>query len=346
MLEAVHPVLLEGGLDYLIGGFLADGWFKAYFKFKFSPGDAGLPAEFIGEVFGVVFGEVAVEIVHGVQGDTPDVVLEVLQSLPFYQLLLNDLPDHALSGSLNSCEGSRPVKFLLAGDQFNSCEVLGHCFLKNIGDFMFGEIPGSNSDQIVFVPFYFFVVLHGGETEIFLPFETFSGILAYFLFVDVLVDYMLLVRNKMKPGAGKFEVVEVLAELARFYLELIGDVPAFVSEEAVELVVHIAFSEYLYKSWEFQREEDWELQGFYLVAGSCFGYEVEAGQKGQVLPVDFDLVNDAIIETASVFLADVTEMSLSEDYEVKIIIEGFDNLLRVGYPGLELFWEVVEGSLE
>ena len=185
---------------------------------------------------------------HGVEGDAPDVVLEILQPLPFYQLLLNDLSDHVLPGSLNSCEGSRPVKFLLAGDQFNGCEVLGYCFLKNIGDFMFGKISGSNSGHVIFIPFYFFVVLHGGETKIFLPFEMFSGILAFFLFVDVLVYDMLLVGNKMKSGAGKFEVVEIVTELAGFYLELIGDVSAFVSEEAVELVIHIAFSEYLYES--------------------------------------------------------------------------------------------------
>ena len=43
---------------------------------------------------------------HGVQGKTPDVVLEVLQPLSFYQLFLNDLPDHVLPGSLDSGEGS------------------------------------------------------------------------------------------------------------------------------------------------------------------------------------------------------------------------------------------------
>ena len=126
--------------------------------------------------------------------------------------------------------------------------MLGDCLLKNIGDFMFGKIPGSNSGHGIFVPFYFFVVLHGGESQIFFPFEAFSRILAFFLFVDVFVDDVLLVGNKMQPGAGKFEVIEVVAELAGFYLELIGDVSAFVSEEAVELVVHIAFSEYLYES--------------------------------------------------------------------------------------------------
>ena len=124
---------------------------------------------------------------------------------------------------------------------------------------MFGEISGSNSDHVIFVPFYFFVVLHGRETKIFLPFETFSGILAFFLFVDVFVYDVLLIGNKMKSRAGKFEMVEIVAELAGFYLELIGDVSAFVSEEAVELVIHIAFSEYLYESWEFQCEENWEL---------------------------------------------------------------------------------------
>ena len=157
---------------------------------------------------------------------------------------------------------------------------------------------------------------------------------------------MLLVGNKMQSGAGKFEVIEVVAELAGFYLELIGDVSAFVSEEAVELVVHIAFSEYLYESWEFQREEHWKLQRFYLVAGSCFGNKIEAGQKWQIFPVNFDLVNNAVIEAAPVFLADVAEMSLPEDNEVEVIVEGFDDLLGVGYSGLELFWEVVEGSLK
>ena len=211
---------------------------------------------------------------------------------------------------------------------------------------MFGKIPGSNSGHGIFVPFYFFVVLHGGESQIFFPFEAFSRILAFFLFVDVFVDDVLLVGNKMQPGAGKFEVIEVIAELAGFYLELIGDVSAFVSEEAVELVVHIAFSEYLYESWEFQREEYWELQGFYLVAGSCFGNKIEAGQKWQIFPVNFDLVNNAVIEAAPVFLADVAEMSLPEDNEVEIVVEGFDDLLGMGYSGLELFWEVVEGSLK
>ena len=67
-----------------------------------------------------------------------------------------------------------------------------------------------------------------------------SLILAYFFFVDFLVDNVLFVWSIVKFRAGEFEVVELfIAKLAREYFKLIRYIPYLISNEAKKFIVHI-----------------------------------------------------------------------------------------------------------
>lgn len=48
----------------------------------------------------------------------------------------------------------------------------------------------------------------------------------------------------MEARTGELEMVEILAKLTTHHLKLVRYVPALVSEEAEQLVVHVTFSEY------------------------------------------------------------------------------------------------------
>jgi uncharacterized lipoprotein YmbA len=60
-------------------------------------------------------------------------------------------------------------------------------------------------------------------------------------------------------------MVVILAELAGHHFKLIWDIPAFVSEETKQFVVHIALPEYLDEGGVVQGEEDTKLERFDLV---------------------------------------------------------------------------------
>lgn len=47
----------------------------------------------------------------------------------------------------------------------------------------------------------------------------------------------------MQTRASKFEMIEILAVLAFIYFKLVWHVSTFVSQEAIELIIHIAIFE-------------------------------------------------------------------------------------------------------
>lgn len=62
-------------------------------------------------------------------------------------------------------------------------------------------------------------------------------------FVNFFINDMLFVGSIVKSRASKLEMVVIFAELARHDLKLIGNVPAFVPEEAEKFIIHVAFPE-------------------------------------------------------------------------------------------------------
>ncbi len=75
------------------------------------------------------------------------------------------------------------------------------------------------------------------------------------------------------------------------------------------------------------------------------GHEVETGQEGSLSLPHLNQVSYLVVERTPVSLANVPYFSLLQDYQVEVIVDVSDYLLRVRYFGLEVLCEVIEGSV-
>ena len=150
-------------------------------------------------------------------------------------------------------------------------------------------------------------------------------------------------RGVVVVGALELGVVGIGAVLAGEDLELVGDVPALVPEEAVVLVVALALLQAGDEPVVGKTVVDAVARGDYLVAGQFLGDELEADQKGVLLLEDGQLVHDLPVEAAADLLSCVANRALLEDLQVKEVLQGHDDLFGVCDAYLNLLAKTVDG---
>lgn len=141
-------------------------------------------------------------------------------------------------------------------------------------------------------------------------------------------------------------MIEIFAKFTRHHFEFIGDVTTFVAEEAKQLIIHITFSKDFNECCVIHLKKHWKLQGFYLIFRPYLRYKIQTSQERLIFASDFDFIDDTIVKAKAILFAGIADVSLFENDEVEVIIEGPNGFLGVWYFGFELLWEVAKGAFQ
>jgi hypothetical protein len=188
---------------------------------------------------------------------------------------------------------------------------------------------------------FYLIDLKGVLPLLSLPAELRLLILGRLFFVEVFMDDSFIIGDEVKAGTEGLEVLAA-TDLALHEFELIGDALHLVPESAVVLVVHVGVLHSLNEVVVVEEEEDAVLNGADLIVGACLDDEVEVEQVGLIPLLHILDVHDVVLEGEGAPLAEVANLALLEDDQVVVVVELLDDFVRMAYPHLKAFRQVVE----